>query len=219
MPINYAVQAEVVDIQSDMPSATDAFLVDSNVWFWLAYTRASSAATRPQPHQLANYPAYLRNALSAKAKLLRSGISLAELAHQIERAEREIYELTNAQSKPATFRAAVGWLRPKEFRHNLVHERATVVNEVQTAWAIVRGMAKPLPLAVNDETTDAALVRFQTQPLDGYDLFILEAMKASGIVQVITDDGDYCTVPAIRLFTSNKNVLSAASSQGKLVVR
>lgn len=219
MPINYAVQAEVIDIRSDTPRATDSFLVDTNVWFWLAYTRASSAATQPAPYQLANYPTYLRNALSAKAKLLRSGISLAELSHQIERAEREIYELTNPSLKPSGLRSATGWLRPKEFRHNLAPQRAAVVAEVQAAWGVIRGMAGALAIAVNEQTTEAALARLASQPLDGYDLFILEAMNASGIVQILTDDGDYCTVPGVRMFTANRNVLVAASAQGKLASR
>jgi len=219
MPINYAVQADVVDIRTDSPQASDAFLVDTNVWFWVAYTRASQSPTPPRPNQLADYPKYLRNALSVKARVLRCGISLAELSHQIERTERELYELANGASKPASFRSATGWLKTKEFRHNFVQERSTVVTEVHAAWGVVRGMAQPLDLAVNDAATDSALVRFQTQPLDGYDLFILEAMKASGIVQVLTDDGDYCTVPGIRLFTANQNVVAAASAQGKLIIR
>ncbi|CAD5950853.1 hypothetical protein NO976_02793 [Planktothrix agardhii] len=33
------------------------------------------------------------------------------------------------------------------------------------------------------------------------------------------DDGDYVTVPTIRVFTANNNVISAARHQGKLVTR
>ncbi|WP_238360990.1 hypothetical protein [Iningainema tapete] len=63
------------------------------------------------------------------------------------------------------------------------------------------------------------MTRFQTQLLDGYDLFILETMNKEGIVNVITDDGDFVSVPGIRVFTSNMNAIKAARSQGKLVVR
>ncbi len=34
MVINYMVQAEVVDIQSDNPKTDDIFLVDTNAWYW-----------------------------------------------------------------------------------------------------------------------------------------------------------------------------------------
>ena len=71
-----------------------------------------------------------------------------------------------------------------------------------------------------DETkTNTALLRFQTQLLDGYDLLILEAMDKAGVKQIITDDGDYLTVPGIRVFTANSGAISAARSQGKLLVR
>jgi hypothetical protein len=44
-------------------------------------------------------------------------------------------------------------------------------------------------------------------------------MKAHGIEQVITDDSDYATVPGIRVFTANSNVIKAARNQGKLLKR
>ena len=43
-------------------------------------------------------------------------------------------------------------------------------------------------------------------------------MKA-GIVKIITDDGDFSTVPNILVFTSNVNVIQAAKVQGKLLKR
>ena len=48
---------------------------------------------------------------------------------------------------------------------------------------------------------------------------ILEAMDKAGINQVITDDGDYVTVPGIEVFTANQNAIASARSQGKLITR
>ncbi len=76
-----------------------------------------------------------------------------------------------------------------------------------------------IEVQINDTITDAALSRFSTQPLDGYDLFILEAISLAGVVKVITDDGDHVTVPGIQVFTANRNVIATAQSQGRLVVR
>ena len=121
--------------------------------------------------------------------------------------------------KPSTWGQPTGWMRAKEFRHNHSSERATVVKEVQAAWGLVKGMAAQLDTAVGDAAADAALNRFQNEPLDGYDLFILEAMKAAGVVQVLTDDGDFCTVAGIQVFTSNTNVITTATAQGKLLAR
>jgi predicted nucleic acid-binding protein len=208
MPINYAVQADVIDIRNDNPQLTDAFLVDTNIWFWVTYTRASTAPTPPRRWQLATYPGYLGKCLAAKSRLHRCGLSLAELAHLIEKTEREIFEASSGTN-----------IGTKEFRHNQVTERATVVAEVQSVWGQVKALASVLDTNVDDPTTDAALARFQTQSLDGYDLFILEAHSKAGLIQVLTDDGDFCSVPGIQVFTANANVINAATSQGKLLRR
>jgi len=55
--------------------------------------------------------------------------------------------------------------------------------------------------------------------VDGYDLFLLEAMKNNGVVQIITDDGDFSSVSGIKIFTANLNVIRAARDQGKLIKR
>lgn len=55
--------------------------------------------------------------------------------------------------------------------------------------------------------------------VDGYDLFMVEALKASGVAQVLSYDGDFCTVAGITLFTANRSVIQEAASQGRLAAR
>jgi len=203
MAINYSIQAEVVNITTDSPKADDVFLVDTNVWYWMTYPNATSYV----PSQLANYPGYLNKALAADSKIHHSGLSLAELSHLIEKTEREIYERSN------------GTIRPKEYRHNLSGERSRVSSEIKAAWCQVVSMADPLAVTIDGITATAALNRLQTEKLDGYDLFILESMKNHGVIQVITDDGDFATVSGIQVFTANRNVIAAAKNQGKLKIR
>lgn len=204
MTINYVIQAEVVDIKADSPTATEAFFVDTNVWYWMTYPNAATGAF---PSQLSDYPAFVNRALAAGARICYSGLSLAELSHLIEKTEREIYE------------KSVSLIRTKEYRNNLPGERSRVVSEVEAAWGQVKSLSSPLALTVDEKTTDAALDRFRMEKLDGYDLFILETMKNHGVVQIITDDGDFATVAGIRVFTANRNVLLAARTQGKLLPR
>jgi predicted nucleic acid-binding protein len=204
MAVNYIIQAEVVDITGDTPRAEDAFLVDTNVWYWMTYTRASQSAIQ---YQTTNYPAYTNAALAAGARIYQSGLSLAELTHLIEKAEREIYERTNGQ------------IGTKEYRHNFPGERTQVITEIQSAWSQVVNLADPLVSTIDNQTANAALARFQTEKVDGYDLFILESMKNHSVVQVITDDGDFATVSGIQVFTANRNVITAARNQGKLKIR
>lgn len=204
MAINYTVQAEIVDITSDTPKADDAFLVDTNVWYWMTYPNATSYI----PDQIQNYPGYLNNALGVSAKVFHSGLTLAELSHIIEKTEREIYEKNINNS-----------VKPKEYRHNLTGQRRRVVSEVQAAWAQVENLAEPLIVTIDAHLATTAKNRLQNEKVDGYDLYILESMRNHGVVQVITDDGDFATVPGIQVFTSNRNVIQAAQIQGKLVSR
>ncbi|MBI4680496.1 MAG: PIN domain-containing protein [Nitrospirae bacterium] len=204
MPINYIIQADVIDVRTDIPQPHDIFLVDSNVWYWMTYTQASTGSI---PYQTKDYPVYIKKALSLKSKLHMCGLSLAELAHNIEKTERKIFIRSN------------GFLNSKEYRHNFSAERTKVTSEIQAAWSQVKTMAKTIGIQIDELVTDAALLRLSAQPLDGYDLFILEAISGAGIVKVITDDGDYVTVPGIQVFTSNQNVIVAAQSQGKLLTR
>ncbi len=207
MAINYIIQAEIVDITIDSPKEDDVFLVDTNVWYWMTYTRASLSDRPPAQYQTTNYPGYTNAALAAGARMYQSGLSLAELTHLIEKAEREIYEKTNRQA------------RPKEYRHNFPAERARVIAEIQSAWGQVVTLANPLAATIDGQTTEAALTRLETEKVDGYDLFILESMKIHGVVQVITDDGDFVAVSGIQVFTANRNVIAAARNQGKLKIR
>jgi len=203
MAINYTIQADVVDITADAPKAADVFLVDTNVWYWMTYSNATTYASS----QLSDYPGYINKALGENSKIHHTGLSLAELSHLIEKTEREIYERT------------VGAIRTKEYRHNVSGERSRVASEIKSVWGQVTSLADPLSVSIDAPTTDAALTRVQTEKVDGYDLFILESMKNHGVVQVITDDGDFATVPGIQVFTANRNVLIAARNQGMLRVR
>ena len=77
-------------------------------------------------------------------------------------------------------------------------------------------MGSCIPVAeINAASTTAALQNFEQLPVDGYDLFSINAFKAAGITQVISDDGDFCTVPGMTLFTANPSAISAAHAQKK----
>lgn len=198
MSVRYDVQANVVDLRNDYPTDNDIFLVDTNVWYWQTYTKASLSA---DPYQTNHYPSYLLAALSNDSSLMYCGLSLSELAHQIEKTEREIFDRN---------------IKTKEYRHKYPSQRQNLVQEIQDAWEQVTSIAVCADIIVNESTTDKALQRLETQLLDGYDLLILEAMEKANISKVITDDGDYVTVPNITVFTANRNVINAAQGSGKL---
>ncbi len=204
MAVNYAIHADVIDVCSDVPRRSDKLLVDSNIWYWLTYSQASYGIEPWRQPMISIYPEYVNKALAVGAKLFYCGLSLAELAHLIEKTEHQIFNAT---------------LKPKEFRHNYPQARANVVAEVQAAWGQVRSIAKSLSFKLNQITSDSALQKFQQASVDGYDLFLLEAMFQQNKLSVLTDDGDFATVSGIRVFTANRNVLAAARSQNRLYMR
>jgi hypothetical protein len=208
--VNYDVQADVVDIQRDSPSATDAFLVETNVLYWMAYSRSGLGSRPPRAYQVTAYPAFLRAAMAAESKLCRCELSLAELASLIERKERELHSSATGHD----------WDRePKEYRHNLVVERSRVTAEIEAAWSLVSTLCAPFPFTIDGRVGQSALDRLMGLPVDGYDSLLLEAIGQGGICQVLTDDGDFCTVPGITVFTANRRVVEAAANAGRLVVR
>lgn len=205
MPINYVVRADVIDIRTDAPQPTD----DTNVWGFLVYTRLALGNRPPSNAKVTAYSTFVNQALTVGSTLRRCGLTLAELAHLIEKTEREIYVQANPVAPPQT----------KEFRHNFPVQRGSVVTEIRSAWSQVKAIATPADILVNDALTDAIITRIQTESLDVYDLFLSESASAAGISQVVTDDGDYCCIPGIQMFTSNQSVLAAAQAQGRLIVR
>ncbi|GMA59760.1 PIN domain-containing protein [Alicyclobacillus fastidiosus] len=206
MAIQYTVRANVVDLRSDTPTSSDSFLVDTNVWYWMTYSNASLSSI---PYQTSDYPGYIAKCLANKSKLLRCNLSFPEIAHIIERNELTIYNQTSNST-----------VKTKQFRHNMPQERTRVVTEIATAWGQVKSMAQMIEASpINELATDTALVQMKSDRVDGYDLFILQSAEENGVSQIITDDGDYCTIPNITIFTANQNVIAAASTQNKLIKR
>jgi predicted nucleic acid-binding protein len=205
--INYIITAEVVDVRKDSPNSADTFLVDSNVWYWLTYTKASLVDGYGAKRRTIDYSSFLNKAIAQRAQLCRCGLSMAELAHIIERSERTIFSKTHGPTET------------KEFRHNYPTERSNVISEIQTAWGQVKSMASSLDILIDSSLTDVAMNRFSKSTLDGYDIFFLEVMTNNKVPQIITDDGGFATVPGIRVFTANQTVITAAQGQGKLLTR
>ncbi|MDF5718350.1 MAG: hypothetical protein PUP93_31910 [Rhizonema sp. NSF051] len=210
MAVNYIIKADVIDITVDSPKKGDIFLVDTNVWYWLTYPPASLSA---QLYQSTSYPNYIESTVTVGATLCYSGLSLAELAHRIESEEHKLSPYGSTSDPNYRQRA-------KEYRHNYPSERAKVVFQVQAVWNQIESIyAAQIDLTLNKATVDATVTRFSTQCLDGYDLFILESMKQESLTKIITDDGDYVTVPDIQVFTANQRVIREAKQQKKLIKR
>src|SRR5262249_21440114 len=74
----------------------------------------------------------------------------------------------------------------KEFRHNFPAERARIAREIETAWKSVESLGSVLaaPVLIDAASTTQALNEFKAAALDGYELFLLQAARDSGITQI-----------------------------------
>jgi predicted nucleic acid-binding protein len=214
MAVHLSVQAAVIDLRNDRPSPSDLFLVDTNAWIWQTYPNVRAVPKKPAEvarvgQKITEYSSYIQAARNVGSTLVYSGLILAEIAHVIEKSEFEIYRRNTGPVN----------LSFKKYRHNLASERSNVVSLVELSWMQIAAIASPIDLSVNEAVTKAALRRFQTEALDGYDLLIIEAAEQDGIQQFVTDDMDYAVVSGIQMFTTNQDVIDAAQAQGKLLIR
>lgn len=207
MASSYTVHADVVDAGTYGPRAGETFLVDTNVWFWMCYAGAPDAPSGAQPRQTQFYPAFLDRVIKAGAQLHWSALSWSELGHIIERTEFEI-----AKNYGATTATGI-----KQYRYENAAERARVVTAIQDTWNQVTALASPLgDTVIDDAAVQAANEELKQVTLDGYDLFLAQTLRKAGVTGMITDDGDFCTVSGITVFTTNRNALRAAQAQGRL---
>ncbi|MBL1265868.1 PIN domain-containing protein [Methylomicrobium sp. RS1] len=202
------IRAQIVDIRSDSPKDTDCFLVDTNAWYWLYYSRASQTPCAPQSYQLTHYPSYIQRTIKVKASLYCCALNFSELAHNIEKAEREIYaDIANKT------------INSKEFRHCYPNQRRKIVAAIKDIWEDVLSVSSMLDIDLNASFINSALSLFPSVEVDGYDLFMAETALQQSIAQIITDDGDYASVPGITIFTANEQVIQKAQASGKLLHR
>jgi hypothetical protein len=123
------------------------------------------------------------------------------------------------QNELGHYAAGVASMSLKEYRHNVPSERARIVTEIQRVWGQVERDSVLLPLTLDDALAASAAARLSAAPVDGYDLFLLEAMHGANVTQMLSDDGDISCLGGVELFTANPRVLAAARTQGRLAVR
>jgi hypothetical protein len=147
--------------------------------------------------------------MSVGSTLIKTGLSLSELAHVIEKTELDIYSSSTGFDKN----------KKKEYRHNLTTERANVVAEIESVWNQIDPIGVQMEVRVEELLTRAALARLKSDCLDGYDAITMETILKTPFKNILTDDGDFVTVSGITVFTANRNVIDQARTQGKLLTR
>jgi predicted nucleic acid-binding protein len=204
------VKASVYDIRNSDPQPEDEYFVDTNVWYWMTYTRASIPSTQPQRYQTQQYPRFIKRALDKGTILRRCDLSLAELSGVIEECERNIF---------MEFVAIGEEISAKKYRHTEDEERKQVVAEIESSWNQIKGMSTCVELMIHDVSSAEALETLKNYRLDCYDVLLLQAMRKNGLQKILTDDADFATVDGIEIFTSNPALVHLAEKQSQLKTR
>jgi predicted nucleic acid-binding protein len=199
--------AGVYDIRTEHPRADERIFVDTNVWKFFAYANATTGS-KGRPVEKAAYSKYVMACRAAIATLYWSPLSYSELAHVIETIEMDIHNSTAPPGKQCK--------SIKQFRTGTV-ERATVVAEMQIAWNQVSSLGTALPTPTDETALTKAIALFEGCPLDGYDIFYVNAMRNAGIDAIVTDDVDFIYVPGLHVFTANEKALQLAAMFRKKV--
>ena len=201
MASTLSIRSEVVDAKTRTVNPGDTFLVDTNVWFWMCYESAPDAPNVSKPWQSREYPAFLDRVLKSGGRLLWSPFSWSELCHIIERTEWRISLACGATQTESA----------KQFRYEGADERERVVRTIKDTWTQVTSIAEPMPdVVLNAATVEAANAELSDVMLDGYDLFMAQQLRSSGLTGIITDDADFVTFPGITVFTANNRIINAA---------
>lgn len=195
------MQARLVcELPGAIAKAGENIFVDTNVWKCLTYTKA----TMSYQAKANAYASFINRCVKEKAHLCSSVLSYTELASIIERTERDIYNQSTGSS-----------VSLKKFREG-VTERQQVVAELQAAWAQVETLSSLIPIALDDALLKAAQKNFEHLPLDGYDVFFVEQMRAANITSIVTDDLDFIYVPGLTVYTNNADCIGRARMYKKL---
>jgi len=202
------IEATVIDIKSDTPKSTDRFFVDTNVWLFAYYPRAT--LNNQERLRNAGVLTYIDKARQANAVLYRLGLSLSEVANVIEREESKSY---------FQFPNYIPSKKIKEYRYEHLCERRKTLDKIRRCWLKVKLASQSIDLPIDDTVTDDSLVSLQGYFLDGYDIFFYEAMKSNNTIQIITDDCDFATIPGIQVFTESQGLIAEAIKQGKILTR
>lgn len=202
------ILADVIDIRHDTPGPSDRFLVDTNIWYQMAYLPQTK---NPLARDTPEYGYYIGQCIHHDSALAYYALSLPELSHSIERNE---WQATVRDTNRPN-------LSFKHFRRNYRAARQQTLDLIDETWTVVQKLCGDNCLSILADETLALpfLHTFGATAIDGYDVLMLHAMQNAALHQVITDDADFGQVAGLQVFSANAYLLEQAQQQGRLVRR
>jgi hypothetical protein len=200
------IQSFVADIRVFTPLPQDKIFLDTNVWLWLTYTRLSYIEEKkPLDYQANIYPEFVEKAKRSNSTLFWCTHNLVEIAKIIEDVEYRLYKESTGNDvlKKKDFRWLPAW--------NKVHK------EIESALGLIRNIGTEIPCA--PVKSDELLSGIFKHRLDSYDVLMLETMRSSDLVKILSDDKDFCYVAGFTVFTANSRIIGIAKEQDREYTR
>lgn len=185
--------AQVLDLSSERPIKGEKYLVDTNVWVWVAYAAfRSEARLLASQYQIENYPRFIEEALTDGAILCHTPLILCELMNVIESIELDIYN--NQLSNPR--------VEKKAFR-KIEAKRQAVIRYINLSIGQVKRMSICIDSNLDASFVERSMGLLSSTKLDAFDSYIATSAKDKKVDYIITDDVDYCDIPKVMVVTAN----------------
>ena len=189
----------VKDITTDTPvNNKKKYFLDTNVLFWCCYPRIGLVS----PKDASRYTPYINYVSKIKKNLnpiYTSSLNISEMINLIERKEFELF-----QSLPGS----MGYNK-KDYRAEEA-KRLFIQSNTQTALINATDLCQIIDCPVNYDKIDEFVKDLTSHRCDVFDYLFLNVCKEQEITDIVTDDGDFLTVPGITLYTSNQTSLNCS---------
>lgn len=171
---------------------SELFALDTNVLYWIHYSKASDPSLRVLPYQVSKYPDFVSELLDNGNCLITTVLNISELIHVVENSEHKIYKAMNHSN-----------IKKKDFR-KLLSERSKYKKELETIMLQLKETYEDQIKIVDirEEYINNYINNIENNSCDIFDYLIIDKLKKEGINNFITDDKDFITIDGINLFTA-----------------
>lgn len=170
------------------------FALDTNILYWIHYSKASDPSLKAHPYQVVKYPNFVEKLIENGNELVTTSVNLTELVNVIENSEYKIYKAVNKAQ-----------LNKKDFR-KIASERTKYKNEIEKVLMEINSSYSDKIKCI--ELDENRLAQFSDNidknSCDVFDYIVIEYLRTLGINDFITDDRDFHSVENINVYFADE---------------
>lgn len=199
------IKANIHDLNNVENYDNKPFLVDTNIWLWLTYTKIMPTRSDLR-NKVIQYTDKIIEMQLNGAVLVYSALTFSEIATSIEK--QEMAEHIEGQNPDFNLNESKSkFFKVKKILRNDSALRNKVAMEVKSSLTQLTDVADR---QADDNLTKFDFTKFaddlKETTLDGTDI-LLNNIGAQEGLNVITDDRDYGSVNGLNVFTLNKDLI------------